>query len=268
MSYYEKVIEAKNYLSGFITKTPTLAITAGSGLGGLAENMTDKIIIDADKIPNWPVSTAPGHAGKVIAGKFFNREVILLQGRVHYYEGYSLKEVTFPVRVLAMLGVKKYLATNASGAINPNFKSGDIIAINDHINLMGDNPLRGNEDFSWNEHFPDMTYAYSPAFLKIFSELNLKQGVYAAFSGPSFETPAEIRMAKILGADLAGMSTVPEIIIANSMGLETGALSCVANMAAGIEGRKLSGEEVLEIMRDNASKLENIICEFIKKLGE
>ena len=156
MSYYEKVIEAKNYISGFITKTPPLAITAGSGLGGLAENMTDKIILDAEKIPNWPSSTVAGHAGKIIAGNFKGHEIILLQGRVHYYEGYSMQDVTFPVRVLAMLGIKQYLATNAAGAINLNFKAGDIIAVSDHINFMGDNPLRGNDNFSWNDRYPDM----------------------------------------------------------------------------------------------------------------
>ena len=184
---------------------------------------------------------------------------------MHYYEGYSLKAVTFPVRIIAMLGVKIFIATNASGAINKNFSAGEIIAVKDHINLMGNNPLIGQNEERWNLRFPDMSRAYNPEILKTLSSFGLKTGVYAAFTGPSFETPAEIKMAGIFGADLVGMSTVPEVIIANSMNLKVCVLSCVANMAAGIESDKtLTAQEVLDTMKLSSHKLAIIIQKLIK----
>lgn len=264
---YDDAKKSCDFILQKLNVKPETAIILGSGLGDAAEILDEKIIIDSKSIPIWPVSTAPGHAGKIISGKIFGRNVIILQGRVHFYEGYSMKAVTFPVRVLGMMGVHEYIATNASGAINEDFKSGEIIAVSDHINLMGTNPLIGENESRWNERFPDMTHAYSTRFLKIFENLGLRKGIYAAFSGPSFETPAEIRMARILGADLAGMSTVPEIIVANSMGMETAVLSCVANKAAGISEEILNGEEVLKMMSGTAKSLIKIIKEFIKILN-
>ena len=230
---YDDALEALNFLKKFIAYTPEIAIVSGSGLGDIADMIEDRVVIDALEIPNWPSSTAPGHAGKVIAGKILEHSVIMLQGRVHYYEGYSMKAVTFSTRVLAMLGVSEYIATNASGAINEAYGPGDIIAVRDHINLMGTNPLIGPNDSRWNVRFPDMSRTYDPVLLEKLREQNLQEGVYAAFTGPSFETPAEVKMARTLGADLAGMSTVPEVIVANAMGLKVCVLSCVANMAAG-----------------------------------
>ena len=244
------------------------AIVAGSGLGDIADIIENKIIIDVQKIPSWPRSTAPGHAGKIIAGKIHDRNIILLQGRVHYYEGYSMQAVVFPVRVLKLLGVKEYIATNASGAINKNFKSGDIIAVKDHINFMGNNPLIGTNDPRFNVRFPDMTHAYDEKILEILKSFGLKEGVYAAFTGPSYETPAEIKMAGLLGADLAGMSTVPEIIVANAMEMKAAVLSCVANMGAGISETELNEQEVLENMKKTSSKLAQIIVKLIVKLNE
>lgn len=265
---YEDALEALHFLQNFIKDTPDFAIVTGSGLGSIADIVDDKIIIDAHDIPHWPVATAPSHAGKFIYGKIAKANVILLQGRLHYYEGYSLKAVTFPVRIIAMLGAKFYIATNASGAINTNYRPGEIIAIKDHINLMGNNPLNGPNDDRWNTRFPDMSNAYNRNILDILSEFGIKQGVYAAFMGPSFETPAEIKMARILGADLAGMSTVPEIITANAMGLKCAGLSCVANLAAGIDPHKtLTAQEVIDVMNASSGKLAQLIINLIKKLN-
>ena len=263
---YENAQEALNFIKKFITETPRTAIISGSGLGDIADIIENKIIIDVKDVPSWPLSTAPGHAGKIISGKIKNRNIILLQGRVHYYEGYSMKAVTFPVRVLKMLGVNEYIATNASGAINKDFKAGDIIAVRDHINLMGNNPLIGQNEPRWNVRFPDMTHAYDKKILEILKNFGLKTGVYAAFTGPSYETPSEVKMAGILGADLVGMSTVPEIITANSMGMKTAVLSCVANMAAGISPAELTEQEVIDNMKKTSGKLSQIIIKLIEAL--
>ena len=265
---YNDALETLQYLRKMIPFTPKTAIIAGSGLADVADMVEDGITLYAKNIPNWPGSTAPGHSGRIIAGTIHGRPVIFLQGRVHYYEGYSMKAVTFPARIIGMLGVKEYIATNASGAINTSYTPGEIIAIRDHINLMGTNPLIGRNNDSWNERFPDMSHAYDPEMLEIFSGLGLKQGVYAAMSGPSFETPAEINMLRILGADLVGMSTVPEVITANAMGMRVAGLSCAANMAAGINPEhRLTGEEVLEIVSRAALKMAEVITALIDRLN-
>ncbi|MBQ9434377.1 MAG: purine-nucleoside phosphorylase [Synergistaceae bacterium] len=264
---YEDALDSVNYLRKFITTPPEIAIVAGSGLGLIADMADHKTTIDVQDIPHWPKSTAPGHAGKIIFGTISARPVIILQGRVHYYEGYSMKAVTFPTRVLGMLGVKYYIATNASGAINTSYSTGEIIAIRDHINLMGANPLIGPNDDRWNVRFPDMSHTYDRDILAILDSFGLKQGVYAALMGPSYETPAEIRMLRTLGADLVGMSTVPEVITANAMGMRVVGLSCAANMAAGIEENKtLTEQEVLDTMADTSEKLAGLIIRLISKL--
>ena len=266
---YEDALETLNYIKQFITEPPEIAIVAGSGLGSIADMVENANTIFASQIPNWPGSTAPGHAGKIIFGRIAGRPVILRQGRVHYYEGYSMKAVTFSTRIIGMLGVKVYIATNASGAVNTSFSPGEIIALSDHINLMGANPLSGPNDERWNERFPDMSHVYDPKILGCLSEFGIKQGVYAAFAGPSFETPAEIRMARILGADLVGMSTVPEVITANAMGLRVAGLSCVANMAAGIEpDKRLTCQEVIDVMNASSDKLAELIVKLIERLNQ
>ena len=266
---YDEALESANYIRQFLKATPLTAIISGSGLGGIEEIITDKIIIDAKDIPNWPKSTAPGHEGRVIAGKINNRDIIMLQGRLHFYEGHSMKAITFPVRVLKLLGVREYIATNAAGAINKNFRSGEIIAIRDHINFMGTNPLIGENDPRFNTRFPDMTNAYDKKMLAALKSFGLQSGVYTAFTGPSFETPAEVRMAALMGADLAGMSTVPEVIIANSMGMRVCALSCAANMAAGIDpDHALTGEEVLANVKQSSHELAKIISRLINYLNQ
>ena len=266
---YEDALESLHYIQKFITAPPEIAIVAGSGLGRIADMIDNKTIIDAEEIPHWPGSTAPGHAGKIILGTISGHSVIIQQGRVHHYEGHSLKAVTFPVRVFGMMGVKVYIATNASGAVNTDYSPGEIIAIRDHINLMGANPLTGPNDDRWNVRFPDMSHTYDRDILAKLEGYGLRTGVYAAFAGPSFETPAEVRMAGILGADLAGMSTVPEVIIANAMGMSVVGLSCVANMAAGIEpGKTLTAQEVLDKMHETSEHLAALIIKLITNLNQ
>ena len=266
---FDDALDAVNYLQKFFKAAPEIAVVAGSGLGKIIDIVDDKVIVDAHDVPHWPSSTAPGHEGKIIFGKISGRSVILRQGRVHYYEGLSMKAVTFSTRIIGMLGTKFYIATNASGAINKNYSPGEIIAIKDHINFMGANPLYGPNDERWNTRFPDMSHAYDRKILDVLSGLGLKQGVYAAFAGPSFETPAEIKMAGIVGADLAGMSTVPEIIVANAMGMKCAGLSCVANMAAGIEPDKtLTGQEVIDVMNVSSGKLADLIVNLIEKINK
>ena len=252
---------------------PRTAVVLGSGLGSVADEVEDARILPAAKIPGWPISTAPGHAGRVVMGTLEGRPVILLQGRVHCYEGYSMQDVTFPVRVLGMMGVRQYVATNASGGVNPDLAPGDIAAVWDHINLMGANPLVGPSEPRWNVRFPDMTHAYSPWLLELLDRaaagvgMTLKRGVYAAFMGPSYETPAEVRMARILGADLVGMSTVPEVVVANAMGMETAVLSCVANRASGMGDEHLTEEEVLRVMAESSRSLALLIRGLLRALA-
>lgn len=266
---YSEAQEALSYIQNFLKSKPETAIITGSGLGGIADIITDKIIIDTKNIPNWPLYTAPGHEGKIIAGKVEGRNVIMFQGRVHYYEGHSMKAVTFPTRVAGMLGVKEIIITNASGAINESYKAGDIIAVRDHINLMGTNPLIGPDESRWNERFPDMSKAYDKNMLNMLSSIGLKQGVYAAFTGPSYQTLAETRMARLLGADLAGMSTVPEVITASAMKMRVAVLSCVADIAPDVQPDKiLTGQEVLEVMNKSSHELSRIITELIKYLNQ
>ena len=264
---YEDALESLQYLQKFITAPPEIAIVTGSGLGRIADMVEAYAVIDTRNVPHWPDPTAPGHAGRIILGKVSGRSVILMQGRLHYYEGYSMKAVTFSTRIIGMLGVKVYIVTNASGAINTAYSTGDIIAIKDHINFMGANPLIGKNDERWNARFPDMSHTYDRDILKILGGFGLKQGVYAAFMGPSFETPAEIRMAGIMGADLAGMSTVPEAVTANAMGMRVAGLSCIANVGAGIDPDKtLTGQEVIDVMNESSGKLADIITRLISEL--
>ena len=252
---------------------PRVAVVLGSGLGSVADEVEDARILSAAEIPGWPRSTAPGHAGRVVMGTLEGCPVILLQGRVHCYEGYSMQDVTFPVRVLGMMGVRQYVATNASGGVNPELAPGDIAAVQDHINLMGANPLVGPSEPRWNVRFPDMTHAYSPRLLELLDRaaagagLTLKRGVYVAFMGPSYETPAEVRMARTLGADLVGMSTVPEVVVANAMGMETAVLSCVANRASGMGDEHLTEEEVLRVMAESSRSLAILIRGLMRALA-
>ncbi len=275
MKYYDNVLAALNYIKNIAGDfKPQTAIVLGSGLGDVAEKIKLHKTIDTKDIPYWPLSTAPGHDGKVIMGFIEGHPVVILKGRVHYYEGYSMRDVTFSTRVIGMWGVKHYIGTNASGGSNHALNPGDIVVLHDHINLMGDNPLKGPSEPRWNVRFPDMTYAYSPRLNKLMelaslaSGVHVNRGIYAAFSGPSYETPAEVRMARMLGADVVGMSTVPEVIVSNAMGMETAVLSCVANKAAGITSERLTEEEVLTAMKNASESVSNLLSAFIKLLKE
>lgn len=244
---------------------PDTAIILGSGLSGFENNFKNKREINYSDIPEFPVSTAPGHKGKLILCKRENeagnddtkkydaeRFILIMSGRFHHYEGYSLQEITIPVRVMAILGIKRLIITNASGAVNENYKAGDLMLIEDHINLSGDNPLIGPNFDELGPRFPDMTYTYSPDLIKKIKEkadkkgILVRRGVYAFMTGPSYETPAEVRMIRTLGADCVGMSSVPEAIVAGHSGMEIVGISCITNMASGILDKPLSGDEVIE----------------------
>ena len=274
LSAYDRAVRALDSLRRAAGSfEPATAVVLRSSLGSVADEVEDARVLSAAEIPGWPVSTAPGHAGRVVMGRLEGRPVILLQGRVHCYEGYAMRDITFPVRVLGMMGVRQYVATNASGGVNPELVPGDIAAVRDHINLMGANPLVGPSEPRWNVRFPDMTHAYSPRLLELMdmaaagAGLTLKRGVYAAFMGPSYETPAEVRMARTLGADLVGMSTVPEVVVANAMGMETAVLSCVANRASGMGDEHLTEEEVLRVMAESSRSLALLIRGLLRALA-
>jgi purine-nucleoside phosphorylase len=231
---------------------PTVAVVLGSGLGAFADELKDAVVIHYADIPHFPHSTAIGHAGRLVIGTLGGLTVAAMQGRVHQYEGYSAREAAFPVRVLARLGVKSLVLTNAAGGINTAYAQGALVMLSDHINLQGSNPLLGPNDDRFGTRFPGMSHAYSVRYRELAQQaarelgIDLKQGVYAALSGPSYETPAEIRYLRTIGADLVGMSTVPEVIVARHMGLEVLAISCVTNMAAGLSSGEINHQEVLE----------------------
>ncbi len=274
MLYSEKMSEAIKFLSEKTGQKPERAIILGSGLGSLAESIEDPIVIPYQDIPYWPRSTAPGHAGKLVFGTLEDTPTVIMQGRVHYYEGYTMEEVVFPVRVLGELGIKSLIVTNASGGINTDIPPGGIVAILDHINFMGTNPLIGENNDDMGPRFPDMTEAYDREYIQKLEEaakkenIRLNKGTYIAFSGPSFETPAEIRMAEALGADIVGMSTVPEVITANHMGIRVCGISCVANAAAGISKNKLTHQEVLDTMKNSSASICRLISAFLREISE
>ena len=232
---------------------PRIALVLGSGLGDFADEFSNATKIPYAKIPNFPQSTAIGHAGRLVIGNVGNIPVAGMQGRVHLYEGYSAKEVAFPVRVFARMGIKALIVTNAAGGINRNYSQGCLVVIRDHVNLQGVNPLIGPNDDRFGLRFPDMTHAYNREFQRFVTEegkkqaLNIHNGVYLAVQGPSYETPAEIYSFRAIGADLVGMSTVPEVIAARHTGIRVLGISCVTNMAAGTTDAPLNQDEVLEI---------------------
>ncbi len=243
---------AYEFVRSRVRRRPRIAVVLGSGLGAFAEELEQRVEIPYGEIPGWPLSTAAGHAGKLVFGGLNGLETVLMSGRAHLYEGYTAQQVVLGVRVLGRLGVRGIVFTNAAGGINPAYRRGGLVLISDHINLQGVNPLTGVNDESLGPRFPDMSEAYSAKYREIARSVAedlgiiLTEGVYAAVVGPSFETAAEIRYLRTIGADLVGMSTAAEVIAANHMGLKVLAVSCVTNMAAGILPRKLSHEEVLE----------------------
>ena len=250
--------------------TPELGIVLGSGLGALADKFGE-ITIPYKKIPDFLPSTVEGHKGALVFGNIFGRKVVMMQGRNHYYEGHTMSQITYPVKVMKELGVKTLILTNAAGAVNKTFKPGDLMAITDHINLMGDNPLIGKNDPHFGVRFPDMSEIYDKDLIRQLDScakkinINLRRGVYLASTGPSYETPAEINMARIIGADACGMSTVPEAIVANYCGMRVLGISCITNYASGISTKKLSHEEVIETSAAVRDKFIKLILTFLKE---
>jgi purine-nucleoside phosphorylase len=249
---FARASRAAKFIQSRTKLRPKIALVLGSGLGAFADDLASASRIPYDKIPGFPRSTVEGHTGSLAIGKVGDVPVAVMQGRVHFYEGYSAKEVVFPMRVLWSLGIRAAILTNAAGAINLDYSRGALVVIRDHINLQGTNPLIGANDERFGPRFPDMTQAYWKAYREIALSaakrigLPIHEGVYAALSGPSFETPAEIRYLKTIGADLVGMSTVPEVIAARQMGIRVLGISCATNMAAGILDQLLSHAEVME----------------------
>jgi len=252
MDLHERIMDAVSFIKKNCPLVPRVGVILGSGLGEFADSVAEPTAIAYADIPYFKNVGVSGHAGRLVLGKIGPVSVAVLQGRIHYYEGHDISDVVFPVRVLAALGVRSIVLTNAAGGINPAFRSGDLMIIRDHINLMGINPLRGANDERLGPRFPDMSAVYDPAFQDVISaalEENgrpARRGVYLALSGPSYETPAEIRMFATLGADAVGMSTVPEALCARHMGLRVAGISCITNLAAGISTRQLSHREVTE----------------------
>ncbi len=250
-----EVSGAAAYLRGIFGEVPPTAVVLGSGLGGFATRLTEAVIVNGADVPSWPRSTVIGHAGRLVSGLVRERRVLALSGRTHYYEGHGIAAVAFPIRVLAALGVQTTILTNAAGGINPRFGPGTLMVIDDHLGLFVPNPLVGPNDERLGPRFPDMSQVYSPRLRAIAREAAraigqpLEHGVYAAVSGPSYETPADIRALRTLGADAVGMSTVPEAIVARHQGMDVLGLSCISNFAAGMRSAPLSAAEVLETTR-------------------
>lgn len=243
----------------------------GSGLGELADEIENKIVIPYNEIPHFPMSTVVGHAGQLVYGDLSGKKVLAMQGRFHYYEGHSMQTVTYPVRVMAALGAHSLIVTNACGGVNESFTPGDLMLITDQINYMGDNPLIGKNEDQIGPRFPDMSQAFNPEYRKTAKEvgaksgLHLKEGVYMGFSGPTYETPAEVRFARIAGADAVGMSTVPEVIVAVHSGLKVLGVSCITNLAAGMQAN-LNHEEVVETTNRVKEEFKSLIKETLAAL--
>jgi len=274
MTELERVRAAAAYLAERVPLRPKVGLILGSGLGQLADRIEDAAAVPYGEIPHFQSSTVAGHRGRLVAGLLAGTAVWAMQGRVHYYEGYTMADVVRPVRVMRELGVTTLVVTNAAGGLNPAFRPGDLMLITDHINFFGTNPLIGPNEDAFGPRFPDMTNAYDPelrALAKAVAAeagLPLQEGVYLGLSGPSFETPAEIRAFRILGADAVGMSTVPEVIAARHMGVRVLGISCITNLAAGLQPEPLSHEEVMETTARAAGNFARLVMGIVARLGD
>lgn len=249
---YARAERAANEIRARTSAKSRIALVLGSGLGGFADEFSDSVAIPYTEISGFASSTAQGHAGRLVVGKIEQNNVVAMQGRVHFYEGYSLEQVTFPIRTFKLLGIDTLILTNASGGVNVQLSQGALMVISDHLNLMGINPLRGPNDERFGPRFPDMTEVYSRELQELAIDearelgVTLRRGIYAGLAGPSYETPAEIHMLRSFGADAVGMSTVPEAIVARQMGMNVLGISCITNMAAGISEQPINHAEVME----------------------
>ncbi len=269
---FERIQESTNFIKAKFDKTPQIGLILGSGLGVLADEIENPVRISYDQIPNFPVSTVEGHEGCLVLGTLEGKEVVAMQGRFHYYEGYTQEQITFPVRVMKALGVETIVVTNAAGGANTSFNAGDLMLITDHINLSGSNPLFGTNDNRLGPRFPDMSSAYTPKYFDVVRNcakelsIGLQEGVYAYFSGPTYETPAEVKMAQVLGADAVGMSTAPEVIVASHSQMEVIGISCITNMASGILNQPLNHEEVIETTTKVRSEFLSLVKSVVKSI--
>ena len=269
MALYDELKKSASYIKSKCGDEPIeIAIVLGSGLGDLAEEVKDPIFIDYHDIPSFPVSTVPGHKGRLVIGTLEGKRILCMQGRFHYYEGWSLQQVVYPIQTFYVMGIRNLFLTNAAGCVNTSWKSGDLMVISDHIKLMGDSPLRGQNTDELGPRFFDMSSVWSPELQELAHTsakslgLTLRSGVYMLFGGPQFETPAEVRLARTLGADAVGMSTVPEAIAASQMKMKTLGISCLTNMAAGILKQQLNHEEVLE----TGERVKTTFSSLVKKI--
>ena len=268
----ERLEEITNYIKSRVDFQPEIGIILGTGLGGLVSEIEIEHEIPYGNIPDFPVSTVESHSGKMIFGKLGGKKVVAMQGRFHYYEGYSMQEVTLPVRVMKMLGIEKLVVSNASGGVNPDFEVGELMIINDHINLFPANPLIGKNLDQFGDRFPDMFETYDPSMIslakEVAKELNIKvsEGVYAGVTGPNLETPAEYKYIRIIGADTVGMSTIPEVIVARHMELPTFAISIITDL--GVEGKikKVNVAEIIAVAKQQEPKMTLIIKELIERV--
>ncbi len=268
----EKTDESVALIRSRTDLSPEIALVLGSGLGFYADRLEDAVAIPYAEIPHFETSTAPGHAGRMVIGRLHGKAVLCMQGRLHFYEGYTMRQITYPVRVMAALGVKTIVLTNACGGLNPAFTPGDLMAVTDHINFQGTNPLIGPNEDAFGTRFPDMTHVYDPALIQLAREVaaengtTLREGIYISYTGPSFETPAEIRLFQMFGGSAVGMSTVPEAIVARHSGLRVLAIACITNLAAGILDVPLTGEEVLEVAAREAPKFVALVDGVVARL--
>lgn len=268
MEIYQMCKEAADYISQQVDCNGAIGMILGSGLGNLAEEIVNPTIISYKDIPHFPMTKIAGHAGKLVIGTLNGKKVLCMQGRFHFYEGYDMKIVSMPVRVMKLLNCKSLIVTNAAGGVNRNFDEGCLMLIDDFINYIGDNPLVGDNVEQFGVRFPDMTKALDDSLKQIALDcanklnINLQRGTYMAFRGPNYETPAEIRFASVIGADAVGMSTVPEILAARHCNLPTLGISCITNMAAGITGKELNHKEVEEV----AKRVNSQFCSLIKEI--
>ncbi len=271
---YENIQQAAAFVRSRIDTPPAIGIILGSGLGGIADKIENKVEIPYGEIPHFKSSTAPGHKGRLVCGTLNGAAVVCMQGRLHFYEGHDMADIALPIRVMKLLGVKILIVTNAAGGVNTSFSVGDLMLIEDHINFMGRNPLIGPNAAEFGPRFPDMSYTYAPALRRLAQataqelSIPLRRGVYLACSGPSYETPAEIRAFRVLGADAVGMSTVPEAIAASHCGMQVLAFSLITNMAAGVLDQPLTEQEVIDIGREKGHVLQELIYAIIGGLHD
>jgi purine-nucleoside phosphorylase len=270
---YDRASEAARYiLAKAQNRNPRVAVVLGSGLGAVADAVEDGVEVPYGEIPHFVSSTVEGHDGKLIVGSCGGVDVVLMKGRFHFYEGYTMEEVTLPVRVFNLMGVRSLILTNAAGGTSPHLVPGALMALTDHVNLMGENPLRGENDDRFGPRFPDMTSVYTPAYLEAAHEtareigVVLFEGVYMAVRGPSYETPAEIKMMRKLGADAVGMSTVPEATVARHCGMQVLAISCITNVAAGLATEEINHSEVMEVGARAGKQLSELIVRVIPRI--